>query len=186
MPKLAVFNMVSLDGYYTDANGDMSWAHNQDPEWNAFVADNAKGESQLVFGRVTYNMMASFWPTPMALERMPDVAVRMNRLPKLVFSRTLDRAAWSNTTLVKGDIVAEMRRMKAAPGPDMVILGSGTIVSQFTQAGLIDEFQVVVSPIVLGKGKSMFDGVKERVTLKRNKTRSFENGSVVLGYEPAG
>lgn len=186
MPKLAVFNTVSLDGYYTDANNDMSWAHRQDPEWNAFVASNARGDSRLVFGRVTYDMMASFWPTPMALERAPGVAARMNSLPKVVFSTTMDRAAWNNTQLVKSDIVAEMRRMKNEPGPDMVILGSGTIVSQFTQARLIDEYQIVVSPIVLGSGKSMFAGVTERLAMRRTKTMSFENGNVVLCYEPAG
>lgn len=186
MPRLAVFNTVSLDGYFTDANNDMSWAHKQDAEWNAFVAGNAKGESRLVFGRVTYDMMASFWPTPMALERAAGVAERMNRLPKVVFSTTLDNATWNNTKLVKSDIVAEMRKMKKEPGPDMVILGSGTIVSQFTQEGLIDEFQLVVSPIVLGKGRSMFDGVKRRVPLKRTKTMSFDNGNVVLWYEPVG
>jgi dihydrofolate reductase len=186
VPKLVVFNTVSLDGYFTDADGDMSWAHRQDPEWNAFTSANAKGGGRLVFGRVTYQMMASFWPTPMALERAPGVAEGMNRMPKVVFSRTLAEATWNNTKLVKNDIVAEMRKMKKEPGPDMVILGSGTIVSQFTQEGLVDEYQVVVSPIVLGKGRSMFDGVTRRVPLKRTKTMSFENGNVVLWYEPAG
>jgi dihydrofolate reductase len=186
MPKLVVFNTVSLDGYYCDLNGDMSWAHKQDAEWNAFTAGNAQGESRLVFGRVTYQMMASFWPTPMALERAPGVAERMNSLPKVVFSTTLDQATWNNTKLVKSDIAKEMQRLKEAPGPDMVILGSGTIVSQFTQAGLIDSYQIVVSPIVLGSGKSMFHGVKKSLPLKRTKTMSFENGNVVLWYELAG
>lgn len=185
MPKLVAFNTVSVDGYYTDPQGDMSWAHKQDPEWNAFVANNAKGDGRLVFGRVTYDMMASFWPTPMALERAPVVAAQMNALPKVVFSRTMKRAEWNNTLLVKGDMVEEMRKMKGEPGPDMVILGSGTIVAQFSQARLIDEYQVVVSPIVLGGGKSMFSGLTARLPLKRTKSLSFENGNVVLWYELA-
>jgi len=186
VPKLVVFNTVSLDGYYTDPRGDMSWAHRQDPEWNAFVSNNATGESRLVFGRVTYDMMASFWPTPMALERAPGVAAQMNALPKVVFSRTMKRAAWNNTTLVKGDMLDEMRKLKREPGPDMVILGSGSIIAQFSQARLIDEYQVVVSSIVLGSGKSMFSGVTERMPLKRTKSLNFENGNVVLWYELAG
>src|SRR3989304_3988652 len=96
MSKLIVFNSVTVDGYFTDKNGDMSWAHKDDPEWNAFVAGNAKGEGILLFGRVTYELMVSFWPTPMAMELMPDVAKGMNNLPKVVFSRTLDQATWQN------------------------------------------------------------------------------------------
>ena len=101
MRRLIAFEQVSLDGYFVDANGDMSWAHKQDPEWNEFAAGNAKGDGSLVFGRVTYDMMASFWPSPAALERMPAVAEGMNNLPKVVFSRTLDKVSWKNTRLGK-------------------------------------------------------------------------------------
>lgn len=184
MPKLTVFNTVSLDGYFTDAKGDMSWAHKQDAEWNAFVSGNAQLDARLVFGRVTYEMMAGFWPTPMALEVAGAVADRMNSLPKVVFSRTLNDATWNNTTLVKTDIVAAMRAMKREPGPDLLIFGSGTIVAQFAQEGLIDEYQIVVSPIVLGRGRTMFDGVTQRLSLRRTRTMSFANGNVVLWYEP--
>ena len=187
MRKLAVFNHVSLDGYFVDMNGSMSWAKSgtKDAEWNAFVAENAKGDGLLLFGRVTYELMASFWPTPMADQHDPVVAERMNKLPKVVFSKTLDKASWSNTRLVKGDMVAEIRKMKKEPGEDMVILGSGSIVSQLAQEGLIDAYQVVVNPIVLGKGRTMFDGVKEKLNLKLTKTRAFGNGNVFLCYEPA-
>jgi dihydrofolate reductase len=185
MRKLAVFNNVTLDGYFVTMNGDMSWAHKQDAEWTAFVQANASGGGELLFGRITYEMMASYWPTPHAIENFPVVAEGMNNLPKAVFSRTLDRASWSNTKLVKGDLAAEVRKMKKQPGKDMVILGSGSIVSQLAQEGLIDEYQVVVNPIVLGKGRTMFDGVKDKLTLKLTKTRPFANGSVVLCYEPA-
>ncbi len=109
MSKVVAFEQVSLDGFFVDANGDMSWAHKQDAEWNAFTASNASGNGALVFGRKTYDMMASFWPTPMALQTNPAVAERMNALPKIVFSRTLDAASWNNTTLIKDDIVGAMR-----------------------------------------------------------------------------
>jgi dihydrofolate reductase len=186
MRKLVVFNHVSLDSYFVDVNGSMSWAksNHKDAEWNAFVAENAKGDSPLLFGKITYEVMASFWPTPMADQHDPVLAERMNKLPKVVFSRTLDKASWNNTTLVKGDLVAEIRKMKKEPGEDMVILGSGSIVSQLAQAGLIDAYQVVVNPIVLGKGRTMFEGIKDRLNLKLTKTRTFGNGNVFLSYEP--
>ena len=184
MRRLIAFEQVSLDGFFVDAKGDMSWAHKQDPEWNAFAASNASGDGALLFGRLTYEMMASFWPTPAAMERMPAVAEGMNNLPKVVFSRTLEKASWKNTKVVKGDIVAEVRKMKKESGPGMAILGSGSIVSQLAQAGLIDELQMVVNPTVLGKGRTLFEGVKEKLGLKLIKTRAFGNGNVVLYYEP--
>jgi len=184
MRKLFVFNNVTLDGYFTDADGDMSWAHKNDPEWNAFAADNAKGGGILLFGRITYELMVSFWPTSAALEIIPEVAEGMNNLPKVVFSRTLDQASWNNTKLVKSGLVEEVRQMKNEPGEDMVILGSGSIVSQLSEHGLIDEYQIVVNPIVLGKGRTMFDGLRKRLPMKRTKTRTFENGNVLLCYEP--
>ena len=186
MRKLVSFTQVTLDGYFTGRQGDISWAHEgqQDAEWNAFVAENASGGGQLLFGRMTYDLMVSYWPTPAAREHDPVVADGMNNLPKVVFSRTLDKASWSNTRLVKGDLAAEVRKMKQEPGEDMAILGSGSIVSQLAQAGLIDEYQIVIKPVVLGEGRTMFDGVKEKLTLKLTKTRAFTNGNVLLCYEP--
>jgi len=184
MRRLGVFNQVTLDGYTADLNGDMSWAHRQDAEWNAFVAGNATGEGELVFGRITYELMASFWPTPYAMETIPVVAAWMNHAPKVVFSRTLEQASWNNSKLVKGDMAEELRRMKEEPGPDLVIFGSGTVVSQLAQEGLIDEYQIVVNPIVLGRGKSMFDGIKGTLNLTLTRTRTFGNGNVLLCYEP--
>src|SRR6187402_2430725 len=104
MRKIVAFEQVSLDGFFVDARGDMNWAHKQDAEWNAFAASNASGGGALLFGRVTYEMMAGFWPTPMAMKSMPEVAEGMNNLPKFVASRTLDQVSWKNTTLLKGDL----------------------------------------------------------------------------------
>lgn len=184
MQRLIVFNNVSLDGYFVDANGDMSWAHRPDPEWNDFAAGNASGGGTLLFGRVTYDLMARYWPTPLATKNAPVVAERMNQAPKIVFSRTMEHASWNNTKLVKGDIAAEVRRMKQQPGEGMAILGSGTIVSQLAQEGLIDEFQIALIPVALGKGRTMFEGVTKRLALKLTSSRTFQNGNVVLRYEP--
>ncbi len=186
MPKLIVFNHVSLDGYFTDAQGDMSFARNAKPdaEWDAYADRNASGGGMLVFGRITYDMMARFWPTAMAAEVMPVVAERMNNLPKVVFSRTLDSVSWNNTKLVKDDLIGAIRRMKQEAGEGMAILGSGSIVAQLAPERLIDEYQIVVDPVALGKGRTMFDGMRERLPLRLKSARTFVNGNVLLCYEP--
>jgi dihydrofolate reductase len=185
MRRLSVFEHLSLDGYFVDAHGDMRWAYRAepDPEWDAYVAGNASGGATLVFGRVTYDLMQSYWPTPLAMEQNPVVAKRMNALSKLVFSRTLDKAVWENTRLVKGEAVVEMRKLKGERGTDMVILGSGSLVAQFAAAGLIDEYQVVINPRALGDGRTLFEGLKKPLGLKLTKTRAFNNGNVALSYE---
>ncbi|MFO7537822.1 MAG: dihydrofolate reductase family protein [Chloroflexota bacterium] len=185
MRKLVVFNTVTLDGYFTGENGDISWAHtdSQDAEWNDFVAGNAGGDGLLLFGRITYEMMVGYWPTPLAAENDPVVAERMNNLPKIVFSRTLDEVSWQNTRLVQSDMVAEVQKLKNEPGPDMTILGSGSVISQLAEAGLIDEYQIVVAPVVLGYGRTMFDGLQEKLPLKLTKTRAFNNGNIWSCYQ---
>ena len=188
MRKLVAFNNVSLDGYFTDSKGDMSWAHRRpdDAEWNAFTAENAKGGDTLLFGRITYDMMAGWWPTPMAAQTMPEVAAEMNRMRKVVVSRTLASASWNNSTVLKGDLAAGIRALKAEPGGDIAVLGSGTIIAQLAQERLIDVLRVAVHPLVLGGGRTMFEGVPEIVPLTLLSSRTFANGSVVLTYEPAG
>ena len=185
MRKLTVFNSVSLDGYFTDAKGDMSWAHKQDKEWNDFVAANASGGGELVFGRVTYDMMNSFWPTPMAAEQFPVVAKQMNDLPKVVFSRTIKETTWNNTRLFTGDLVDEVKRLKNESGDGLVIMGSGTIIAQLAPERSINEYQVVVVPVVLGSGRTMFEGIGDKLNLKLTKSRAFKNGNVFSCYEPA-
>jgi dihydrofolate reductase len=180
--KISVFNNVSLDGYFTDGAGDMSWAHTIDPEWQRFTNENAGGEAELIFGRKTYQMMAGFWPSREARQLMPEVAASMNRMRKHVFSRTLDNVTWENSRLVHGDLVAEVRRLKSEPGPGLLIMGSGEIISQLTQAGLIDEYQLVTVPLALGKGRSLFEGVTVRPRLELTRTRAFKNGNVVAWY----
>ncbi len=184
MRGLIVFNHVSLDGYFVDAKGDMSWAHKQDPEWDEFAQSNAGGGGELLFGRVTYDLMASFWPTAAAAQMLPVIAERMNKARKVVFSRTLDEAQWNNTRLVKGDLPAEVRKLKQEPGDGMVILGSGQIVAQLAPEGLIDEYQIVLNAVALGSGRTLFEGLKTRLPLKLTKTRTFSNGNVLLCYEP--
>src|SRR6185369_4929710 len=181
MRNLSVFNSVTVDGYFTDKDGDMSWAHKQDdPEWNAFTAENAKSGGELLFGRVTYDLMASFWPTPAAEKMAPEVAENINKAPKIVFSRSMEKAEWNNTRIIQGDLAEEIRKLKEAPGEGLVLMGSGSIISQIALAGVIDEYQMVVNPLALGKGRSMFDGIKEQLNLTLVSTRAFKNGNVLL------
>ena len=185
MRKLIVFNHVSLDGYFVDGAGSMSWAKTRrnDAEWNAFVEQNASGNGPLLFGRKTYELMIQYWPTPMAKQHDASIADRMNALPKVVFSKTLTNASWSNTRLVRDDLAGEVRRMKEGQGDGLTILGSGTLVAQLADAGLIDEYHLAINPVVLGKGRTMFEGVN-KLDLKPVKSRTFGNGCVYLVYEP--
>jgi dihydrofolate reductase len=185
MRQLRSFTSISLDGFFTDARNDMSWAHKHDDEWNAFTSSNAGGNGALLYGRVTYEMMKAFWPTPQAAQMLPEVAKAMNAMPKYVVSRTLDVADWQNTTVLRGDLVAEVQSLKASDGPDLVILGSGSLVSQLTEARLIDGYQLVLCPVVLGRGRTPFQTVPDPRTLTLKNTKSFKNGNVVLWYEPA-
>lgn len=182
--SIGAFVHVSLDGFYCDERGDMSFAYRAgpDPEWNAFVEANAQGGGALLLGRITYDMMVSWWPTPAAASAMPAVAERMNALPKHVVSRTLESAAWANTTVLKGDLAECVRRLKAGTGPDVTILGSGSIVRQLAVAGLLDTLQLVLNPVVLGSGRSLFGGVEAPLALELTSDRAFRNGCVVLTY----
>ncbi|HEX3141773.1 MAG TPA: dihydrofolate reductase family protein [Rhizobacter sp.] len=182
MGKLLVFSSISLDGYFTDANGDMDWAHRSDSEWDGFVAANARDDGTLLFGRVTYEQMSSFWPTAAARQMAPDVAKGMNQARKVVFSRSLKKATWSNTRLVRDGLLDAVRALKHDTPQDLVVLGSGTIVSQLAQADLIDEYQTVLVPIVLGAGRTLYEGLDHRQPLQLTQSRAFGNGNVVLWH----
>lgn len=185
MAKVVVFNSISVDGYFKSPDGDLGWAHRaDDAEWNEFVGSNAQGGGRLLFGRITYDMMAAYWPTPMAAQNDPVVAEGMNNLQKVVFSRTLKKVAWKNTRLVNGDLAKEVRAMKKEPGDDLVVLGSGSIVAQLARENLIDEYQLITVPVVLGKGKTLFEGLDGPLPLERTKTRAFKNGNVLVCYQP--
>jgi dihydrofolate reductase len=186
MRTLLAFENISIDGCFADASGDISWAHREppDPEFDAFIAGNASGGGVLLLGRITYELMAGWWPTEQAKQANPVVAERMNSLQKVVFSRTLRDAAWSNTTVVSDGMPAAVRRMKEEPGPGMVILGSGSIVTQLAREGLIDEYQLVLNPVILGGGRQLCEGLGDRLGLRLDSARTFANGNVVLRYVP--
>ena len=183
MRKLTIFNFVTLDGYYKGPKEDISW-HRHGEEENKYAAGNLKSGGTLLFGRVTYEMMASYWPTQVAIKNDPAVAEGMNKADKIVFSRTLKKAEWNNTRLVKDNLVEEVRKMKQQPGKDMAVLGSGSIVAQLAQAGLVDEYQIMVDPVALGEGTSIFKGLKHKLDLQLTSTKKFKSGVVLLCYRP--
>lgn len=183
MRKLTIFNFITLDGYFEGPNKDISW-HYHDAETDEYAIEMLKQGSTLLFGRITYELMAGYWSSPDAIKNTPLVAERMNSADKIVFSRTLKNVEWNNTRVVKDDIGKKIKKMKQIPGKDMAVLGSGSIVTQFAELGLIDEYQIMVDPVVLGDGTPLFRGIKHRLDLKLTSTRTFKNGVVLLCYRP--
>ncbi|RPH37961.1 dihydrofolate reductase [bacterium] len=182
MGRLSAFSFITLDGYFAGPGGDISW-HRHGGEENEHASKGANSGSTLLFGRVTYQMMASYWPTPDAMKTFPAVAEGMNKSEKIVFSRTLKKADWNNTRLIKDNVMEEVGKLKQRPGKDMTILGSGSIVTQLAEHGLIDEYQIMVDPVALGAGTPLFKGLKRNLDLRLASTRAFKSGVVLLTYE---
>lgn len=185
MRKVILFNMMTLDGLFEGPNSDIDW-HQTDEEFNRFAIEQLNTADGLIFGRVTYEMMAGYWPTPAAIEDDPVVSNKMNEIPKFVFSRTLSQADWNNTRLVKGDAAEELTKIKQQPGKDLFVFGSADLAGSFSEHGLIDEYRIMLNPVVIGKGTPLFRNVKDQIKLKLLKTRTFGNGNILLTYEPAG
>jgi len=183
MGRLAAFNFITLNGFFEGPDRDLSW-HGHGGEESKYAVESLESGSTLLFGRVTYEMMAGYWPTPLAVENDPIVARGMNEADKIVFSRTLKTVAWNNTRLVKDDVVEFVKREKPTHGKDMTILGSGSIVAQLAEQGLIDEYQIMVDPVALGAGKTIFKGITAKLDLKLTSSRVFRSGVVLLCYQP--
>ncbi len=175
--------MVSLDGYYEGPNHEIDWHNADNKEFNDFAIKNVGESDLLLFGRKTYELMATYWPSADALKNDPIVAAQMNNTEKIVFSRTLIKTDWENTRLVKNNAADELRKLKNQEGKAIAILGSSDLALTFISEGLIDEFQIMVNPVVLGAGKPLFDGLKERIQLALVKTKVFNSGNVLLFYK---
>jgi dihydrofolate reductase len=184
MRKVILFDMATLYGFFAGPNGEIDW-HRVDEEFNEFAIAQLDSADGLLFGRVTYQGMASYWPTDMARTDDPIVAGKMNTLPKIVFSRTLDKVEWNNTRLVKGNVEEEISKLKQQPGQDWLLFGSADLASTLTNLGLIDEYRIMVNPVVLGSGQPLFKGMKEKLNLKLTSAKTFRNGNVLLCYQPA-
>ena len=193
--RIVMFNRVTADGYFAGPDGNLDWVV-PDDEIDKAGAQATSGFDTVLFGRRTYQQFESFWPHALedaataadphsARRRSPELramATMLNEATKLVFSRTLKSVTWKNSRLSRELEPREIEAMKNQPGKDIIVFGSGSVVSQLTQHGLIDEYQFVVHPVVIGSGKTMFDGVKAPVRLKLAGARTFQNGNVVLRY----
>jgi len=183
MRKVFLFNMITLDGFFEGPNQDISW-HHVDEEFNEFAINQLNEIDMLLFGRVTYQGMASYWPTEFAISNDPIVAGLMNNLPKIVFSKTLDKAEWNNTKLVNDNAAEEISTLKQQSGKDIAIFGSSALAVTLAERGLIDEYRIIVNPVVLGGGTPLLKGIKDKLNLKLLKTRTFKSGNVLLYYVP--
>jgi dihydrofolate reductase len=177
MRKLVWQMMMSLDGFMEGPNRELDW-HVTDEEFARYVADMGKTIDTFLFGRVTYQMMAEYWPSSDEPE-----APMMNDLPKVVFSRTLDKVEWKNSRLAKGNVEEEIARLKEQPGKDIALLGSADLASTLIRLDLIDEYRIFINPVVLGRGNPMFKNV-DQASLKLVKAQPFRSGNVLLYYQP--
>lgn len=177
-----MFNFISLNGFYKGSTGDISW-HKHGKEENEFSADNLKQEAILIFGRITYEMMVSYWPSSFAMENDPATASGMNKAEKILISSSMKKANWNNTSVINDNFIEELRKLKQSPGKDMVILGSGSIVTQCAEAGIIDEYQIMIDPVAIGGGTPIFNDIKHALELKLIKSRVFNSGTVLLTYQ---
>lgn len=195
MRRIVMFNHVAADGSFTGPDGSLGWVV-QDEEVNRSGAKGMSGVDTILFGRRTYEMFAGFWPhalddSPTApsphakgqrSEAMRAQAVFLNETPKLVFSRTLQDVSWKNSRLLQKLDPEEIDAMKRQPGRDMIVFGSGSIVSQLTDHGLIDEYHFVVSPIFLGGGRPLLSGLTKDQKLELREAKAHPSGNVVLRY----
>jgi len=186
MRKIFVTEFVSLDGVMEDPGGAEKFVHGgwTMPYWSdeigKFKFDELRASDALLLGRVTYQGFAAAWPSRTDEE---GFAQRMNSLPKYVVSTTLDKAEWTNSHLIKGEISKEVFKLKQQPGQDIMVAGSNKLVQTLMQHDLVDEYRLLVYPVVLGSGKRLF-GDASKVTLKPVETRMFSSGVVLLRYQP--
>lgn len=182
MRKIIVFNSISLDGYYAGLNGDISWLIH-DPEVEQ-AAHQRMNPDSILFGRSTYQMFEGYWPHVTADSNAPQgakaMAEELNQMTKIVFSTTLKEVSWINSRLFSGNLAGEIRALKAGTGGDITIFGSGSIVRQLAGEGLIDEYLLSLTPVILGAGQGLFEGNGGKLTLLDQ--QSFPSGMILLHY----
>ena len=183
MRKLIMFNAITLDGFFAGPNDELDW-HRTDEEFNQFAIEQTQSAGTLIFGRRTYQMMADYWTGPAAQEDDPIIMGMMNMLPKVVISRTLQSADWHNTHLVKTDVAGEINRLKQQLPADLFVFGSANLSASMIREGLFDEYRLLVHPIVLGRGRPLFEDVDRPLNLALVDTRKFKNGNLLLTYQP--
>jgi dihydrofolate reductase len=189
MRKITVFNYVTLDGFFAGPLGEIDWFKSikKDKEFDKVSHEQAKSGGTVIYGHTTYEMMKSYWPTPEAMRNDPEMAKVVNNGEKIVFSRKLESVEegpnWKNVSLLKEITKENITKLKKQKGKDITIIGSGSVIRQLTDLGLIDEYQLMVVPIVLGTGKSFFANVRQ-MDLELIEGKVYGNGLVQLRYRP--
>ncbi len=181
MGKLIMWNLVTLDGFF---EGPKSWELDwHDSVWGdeleKYSIEQSKSTGMLLFGRVTYEGMASYWPS-----QKGEIADFMNTIPKIVFSRTLKKAEWNNTRLVKENAAEEVAKLKKLPGKNLFVFGSANLSSMLLNHGLFDEIDLALAPVILGHGNPLFKASPDRLKMKLLEARPLKSGGVILRYEP--
>jgi dihydrofolate reductase len=189
MRKIIVTMWMTLDGFIAGPNGEMDWVGElYDEAMGHYEYDLVSAADTLLLGRVTYQSFAGAWPNvpdnPNASKGEVEYAHRLNAMRKIVFSKTLSNVEWNNSTLVKEIVPEEIEQMKQEPGQDMVIYGSASLVQALTNLALIDEYQLLVHPLILGSGKPLFQDIKHKMRLQLVESKTHPSGVVVLYYQP--
>jgi dihydrofolate reductase len=199
MRRIVMFNRVTADGYFADPDGNLGWiVPDEALDREAAAATAAPGSGTLLFGRRTYDFFESFWrqfdddgsapvPDPHAPGSSPEqraIANFINAATKVVFSKTRGQVTWTNSHLIREFDPHQIKAMKGEPGNDMLVFGSGSIVSQLAEHGLIDEYQIVVNPTLIGSGRPLLDNLSKSARLNLLDVKQYPTGNVLLRYEP--
>ena len=185
MRRVILDTIISLDGYYTSPKNEIDWFafDREEVDWSKEIN---RGVDAMLYGRVTYEEFSQFWPrakpSPDGFD--PEIIRQLNELHKIVFSRTIKETPWKPAEVIREDPATAVANLKRGPGKDMVVVGSGTLVSALMRSGLIDEYRIRVRPIILGAGKPLFVDPNDRHPLKLIAARTLGNGVVALHYEP--
>jgi dihydrofolate reductase len=192
--RIVMFNRVTADGYFSAPDGNLDWAV-PDEELDKAGAGATSGAGTILFGRRTYDMFESFWPTavddsptardPHAPRHSPEIramGVWINQATKLVFSRTRKDVTWTNSRLLREIDPREIEALKGQDGKDMMIFGSGSVVTQLTRHRLIDEYRLIVNPVFLGSGKLLFKDLEQKTPLELVELTKYPSGNVMLRY----
>ena len=185
--RLYVSMIVSVDGFIEGPEHELDWFENGDPVFEQYCSEMLDSVGVALYGRRSYELMVQHWPDAELNAKSPadrDFARRMNALPKVVLSRTLQNATWNNTTIVHDNVAARLRELKRAPGKPIVAWAGADLVSTLTELDLVDEYRLLVHPVLLGRGTPLFQRISARRKLKLTRTTQLGRNIVVLCYEP--
>ncbi len=181
MRKIIVLSYLSLDGF-TASNGDFDWII-WDDGVNEYYKETQRTTDTVLFGRVSYESLKNYWSTPKASAEDPEMIEFINQTRKVVFSKSLETADWNNSEVLKEIVPNDIEAMKKDSGKDILVIGSGSVVSQLENASLIDEYRFISIPVVLGEGKPYFQNLDDKLKLKFLEMRNFKSGNVLLRYQ---